>query len=219
MPGGTVNPGLYAIVDADALGARPMVPFARRVLAAGSLAGLQLRAKTWGGRAMVDAARALAPWCAEAGVPFYVNDRADVAALVRVSVSVGVVGVHVGMDDLTVEDVRRVAPGVSVGASSHNAAEVSRVLATDADYLAYGPVFGTRSKTAPAPTVGIESLREVVVRAAGRAVVAIGGINLSNADEIRATGARAGAVIAALMVPDEDVTAVAGALHRALGGS
>jgi thiamine-phosphate pyrophosphorylase len=191
-----VEPGLYAIADADALGDRAMTAFVRRLLDAGPLAALQLRAKHWRAR----------------GVPLYLNDRPDVAFLV------GTDGVHVGQDDLPVPDVRRVFPGLRVGTSTHDAEELTAALATDADYLAFGPVYGTRSKALPAPAVGTDGLRRAVERAAGRPVVAIGGITLANAPAVRDCGARAGAVISALLVPDDVLPSVVQALHRALGG-
>ncbi len=207
-----VKPGLYAILDADSLGARPLIPFARRVLAAGELSSVQLRAKSWTTRELTDTARALVPMCASKGIPLLVNDRVDVALVS------GAAGVHVGMRDLPVADVRAIGPGLSVGVSSHDPEEVGLALATDADYIAFGPVYGTRSKSDAAPTVGVDALRTVVHRAGTRPVVAIGGITMANAEEIRRAGARAGAVIAALVVPDDQVTSVARAFHRALGG-
>lgn len=211
-----MNPGLYAIIDADTLerANRDVTDFARRALGAGKLAALQLRAKSWGARRTLACAREIAAMCRDAGVPFFVNDRPDVAWLARAD------GVHVGMDDLPVSDVRRVAPGLKVGASSHNPDEVSAVLRSDADYLAFGPVFGTRSKSDPAPTVGLDALARVVARCreTSRPVVAIGGITLENVHLVREAGARAAAVIGALVVDDERVTDVARALHVAAGG-
>ncbi len=207
-----MEPGLYAIVDLDALAGRDPVAFAQRVLAGGALAALQLRAKSLGAGALLSLAREIGPWCRAAGVPFYVNDRPDVAALA------GADGVHLGMEDLPVEAARRVSPSLRVGLSSHDDGEVSRALATDADYLAFGPVFGTRSKSNPAPTVGLDALRLVCERAGSRPVVAIGGVTLENAATVRAAGATAGAVIAALVVDDARVTQVASELHHALGG-
>ena len=80
-----MNPGLYAIVDADTLegAGRDVTDFARRVLDAGPLAALQLRAKSWGARRMLTCARDLAALCRARGVPFFVNDRPDVAWLAR----------------------------------------------------------------------------------------------------------------------------------------
>lgn len=207
-----MEPGLYAIVDIDALAGRDPVVFAQRVLAGGRLAGLQLRAKSLGAGAMVSLARELGPWCRAAGVEFFVNDRPDVAIVA------GADGVHLGTEDLPVEAARRVSLMLKVGLSSHNEDEVRRALETDADYIAFGPVFGTKSKENPAPMVGIEALTDVCKKCEGRAVVAIGGITVQNASAVRAAGARAGAVIAGLLVEDARVTEVASALHHALGG-
>ncbi len=103
-----MRPGLYAILDLDVLAGRDVASFAERVLAAGALAAVQLRAKSAGAREALAVARALAPLCARAGVPFYVNDRPDLALLA------GATGVHVGGDDLPVADVRRFAPALGI---------------------------------------------------------------------------------------------------------
>lgn len=204
--------GLYAIVDVDSLqrAARPPLDFARRVLDAGALSALQLRAKSMGARDLLALAAALRPLCVDAGVPFFVNDRPDVAWLA------GADGVHLGQDDLPLPMARRVAPGLQVGVSSHTPAEFAVALLTDADYIALGPAFATSTKADAAPVVGLRTLGSLCAAAGDRPVVAIGGITLSNAHEIRAAGVRAGAVIGALLVDDPDVTATARALHRAL---
>lgn len=206
--------GLYAIVDLDVLAPSGLTPvaYAESLLTAVPLAALQLRAKRLGGREFLALAQVLAPRCRDARVDFYVNDRPDVALLA------GATGVHVGLDDLSVADVRCFAPGLHVGVSSHTLAELDDALATDADYVALGPVFGTRSKHDAAPTTGLATLRDAAARCATKArpLVAIGGITLDNAAQVRDAGATAGAVISALVVAD--VHGVARALHAALGG-
>lgn len=206
--------GLYAIVDTDTLAraGRDPLRFTRQVLAAGALPALQLRAKSLGAGAQLELARAMAPLCREAGVLFFVNDRPDVAVLA------GADGVHVGMQDLPVSAVRRIAPGLRVGVSTHDDAELAVALATDADYLAFGPVWGTGSKRDPAPTVGVDGLRAMVSRVGARPVVAIGSVTLARAPEVVAAGATMGAVISALVVDDGRVTEHARAIHLALGG-
>jgi thiamine-phosphate pyrophosphorylase len=209
----SVNRGLYAIVDADALGSRDAVAFSERVLAAGELFALQLRAKSWSTRRMLETARVIAHRCQRAGVPFYVNDRPDVAWLA------GATGVHVGQDDFSVADVRRIAVGLAVGISTHDATQFERALGEGAAYVAIGPIFATRSKREPDPVVGVEGLASAVARAAETPVVAIGGITLERARLVHDAGAAAGAVIAALTeVPDELLSERARALHRALRG-
>lgn len=207
-----MQPGLYAIVDVDSLqrASRPPLDFARRVLDAGRLSALQLRAKSMGARDLLGLATALRPLCVEAKVPFFLNDRPDVAWLA------GTDGVHLGLDDLPIELARRVAPGLQVGVSTHTPSEFAAALTTDADYVALGPVFATATKPDAAPVVGLATLRSLCAAAGDRPVVAIGGITRDNAQEIHAAGARAGAVIGALLVDDGDVTSVARSLHLRL---
>jgi thiamine-phosphate pyrophosphorylase len=208
--------GLYAIFDLDVLARanRDPVAFATRVLAAGPLAAAQLRAKSAGPREALAVARALAPLCARADTPFFVNDRPDLAVLADAP------GVHVGGDDLPVDAVLRFAPTLRVGLSTHTLDELAAGLSTRANYLAFGPVFATGTKPDAAPTTGTAALAEAARRAAphGRPLVAIGGITLDLAPHIRDAGATAGAVISALLVPDAHLTSHAKALHRALGG-
>lgn len=209
--------GLYAIIDVDALAreGRALLPFTERVLAAGSLFALQLRAKRSGARETLPLARFLSSLCERADVPFFVNDRPDIALLSNAR------GVHVGTDDLPVPEVRRFAPSLLVGTSTHTDDDVSAALATDADYIAFGPIFQTVSKSDHAPVTGLDQLRRAASRCARslRPLVAIGGITLANAPEIRAAGATSGAVISALLVDEARVADNARALHLALGGA
>jgi thiamine-phosphate pyrophosphorylase len=208
-----VNRGLYAIVDADALGQRDAVAFGESVLAAGDLFALQLRAKSWPTRQILEIARVLAHRCQRAGVPFYVNDRPDIAVLA------GATGVHIGQHDFSVADVRRIAPGLAVGISTHDAAQFDRALGEGPEYIALGPIFATRSKREPDPVVGLEGLASAVGRAGTVPVVAIGGITLERARLVREAGAASAAVIAALAeVPDAMLPERARALHRELRG-
>jgi thiamine-phosphate pyrophosphorylase len=119
------------------------------------------------------------------GVPLVVNDRADLALLCEADL------VHVGQDDLPVEDVRRL--GLAVGVSTHTAGEID---AAAADYLGVGPVFATPTKPGRQAT-GLELVRH----AAGHARVpwfAIGGIDESNVAAVVAAGATRIAVVRAI---------------------
>ena len=190
--------GFYAILDARpaeladhaALGARA------KLLLAAAPCFLQLRAKQAPARAMADAARALLPLCREAGVRFCVNDRLDVALAVRAD------AVHLGQDDIPLADAQRVRlvagrPDLIVGVSTHDRAQAVAASAGGADYLGFGPVFGTATKLNPDPTVGLEALAEVcgLVK---QPVVAIGGITLENVAAVARAGAAAAAPIAAI---------------------
>ena len=85
---------------------------------------------------------------------FFVNDRPDLAYLA------GADGVHVGQEDLSVEQARTiVGPDRWVGVSTHNREQFEHAAATSADYIAIGPIFATTSKANPDPVVGTELLR------------------------------------------------------------
>jgi len=190
--------GYYAIVDVtpELLGdGDQLVARARRLLAAQPCC-LQLRAKGAGGRALATAARPLLALCRDAGVPFCVNDRLDVALAVGADV------VHLGQDDLPLADALRVRaaagmPGLVIGISTHNLAQARAAAAGGADYIGYGPIFATGSKLNPDPTVGVAALAEVC-RAVDVPVVAIGGIGLAAVAAVAAAGAAAAALIAAV---------------------
>ena len=207
--------GLYAIVDVTTLTRLHLsVVEVAAALVAAHPAALQLRAKDLAPRETLHLLRALHPLCRTAGVPLFANDRVDLAALA------GCEGVHVGQDDMPVATIRRMAPALRVGISTHTLEQVRLALADRPDYIAFGPIFETLSKSRPEAVVGIEMLRAV---AAGCPVpvVAIGGIDLQRAPEVgRAT--HLGAVIAGLLPDDPsnvDLTAIterARALHAAL---
>jgi thiamine-phosphate pyrophosphorylase len=185
--------GYYAIVDlkGDALPGQEL-DLERRVqeLVAAGPCCLQVRGKGLSAAGLAAAAERALPICRAAGVPLCVNDRVDVALAVGADV------VHVGQDDLPLSEVRRIAGDrLRVGVSTHNPAQARA--AAGADYIGFGPVFGTRSKSNPDPVVGLETLR-AVVRDCPVPVVAIGGIGLDTVEMVAATGARAAAVIAAV---------------------
>ncbi|MBI2393115.1 MAG: thiamine phosphate synthase [Deltaproteobacteria bacterium] len=197
--------GLYAIVDLDAFRARGVDP-ARpggvesicEALISGGAAVLQLRAKHEGGRDTLSLLRRMAPVARAGGVPLFANDRADLAVLA------GVEGVHVGQDDLAIDDVRRVSRALLVGVSTHDPKQLAAAIAAAPDYLAYGPVFGTTSKERPDATVGVAGLSRAVSLAAGRPLVGIGGIGRANVAAVRAAGASLVAVISDLCAVSGD---------------
>jgi thiamine-phosphate pyrophosphorylase len=135
-------------------------------------------------------------------VPFVVNDRPDLAVLAEADY------VHIGQDDLPVEEARRF--GVPVGQSTHAPAELD---AATADYAGVGPVYETPTK-AGRPAAGLEYVRY----AAEHARVpwfAIGGIDQSNVRDVVAAGAERVAVVRAITEADDPERAAA-ALRAAL---
>ncbi len=174
--------GLYAIVgDEDPIGRA-------RLAVEGGAGVVQVRMKTSPAGAVLAAAREIAALCRGRALVI-VNDRADLALLA------GADGVHVGDDDLSAGEARRiVGPGMLVGRSTRTLAEARAAIAAGADHVGFGPMFSTRTKEIAAAPRGIESLREVA-GALGAPVVAIGGITLGTVGEVARAGAAAAAVI------------------------
>jgi thiamine-phosphate pyrophosphorylase len=207
--------GLYPIVDVDALSARGFDPieFAECVLLARPPL-LQLRSKSASARETLALLRALLPLCRRAGSRLYANDRPDLALLA------GADGVHLGQDDLPPEAARQFAPGLDIGLSTHDLGQLERALDSNPTYVAFGPVFATRSKQNPDRVVSPDGLARAaeLTRARGVPLVAIGGIDLERAPEV-ARHADLGAVIAALVAPElEQVTPLAAELNAIFGG-
>ncbi len=207
--------GLYPIVDLDALEARGYEPlaFAEQVLRA-KPALLQLRAKRATAPVTQRWLTQLRPLCTAAGTLLFANDRPDLAVLA------GADGVHVGQADLSLREVRRFAPSLRVGVSTHDLQQLEAALRERPDYVAFGPVFPTQSKQNPDPVVGLSGLEKAVERANAARIplVAIGGIDLSRAAELERLGVLA-AVIGALLTESlAGVAARAEALQLALLG-
>lgn len=191
-----LNP-LYAILDIDVLALRGLDPLdVCDVWLEAGVRLIQLRAKSMTSGPLLTLAEALSARTQTAGATLVINDRADIAA------QCGAGGVHVGQDDLTPADVRRVVgPDAIVGLSCHDDAQLAQALAQPVSYVAIGPVFSTATKDTGCDGVGLEQVRRaaVVARAAGTPLVAIGGITLDRARDVLEAGADSLAVISDLL--------------------
>jgi thiamine-phosphate pyrophosphorylase len=157
----------------------------------------QYRDKRASSRRMLEAVSRLIPMIRERGGRLVVNDRADVALVA------GADGVHLGQDDLPVDQARSVIrPEQILGHSTHNLEQLRRANALHADYVAIGPIFETASKDAPDPVVGLNGLREAR-KATPKPLVAIGGITVQNARQVIECGADSVAVISGLLDADD----------------
>jgi thiamine-phosphate pyrophosphorylase len=192
-------PRLYAIIDpAWTRGLSPLD--AAGVLLQAGVRLIQYRDKHGSSRELFEISEPMAERVADAGGIFIVNDRADVARIVRAH------GVHVGQDDLPVEWARRLVEGgrlpaghaAIVGCSTHNLQQLQEAANTSADYIGYGPIFETQSKENPDPLVGLAGLKEAR-RATRRPLVAIGGITLETVAAVIEAGADAVAVVSDLL--------------------
>ncbi len=187
---------LYAIADADvAARAGWRVPDLADAYLQAGVRVLQVRAKGAPDRDVLAWVEAIALCAGEAWV--IVNDRIDIALVAGVS------RVHLGQDDLPVPEARALlGPDAVVGLSTHSVAQVEAAAGQPLDYVAVGPVFGTRTKATGYEPVGTSLVTEARRRLDARGtlpLVAIGGITLDTAADVMAAGADAVVVISDLL--------------------
>ena len=192
---------LYAVTDSRWLGEGETL--SSRVAAAirGGATFVQLREKEMQGEKLLSLAREIGALCRGMGVPFVVDDDAEIAALA------GADGVHVGQsDESAAEARRRIGPDKILGVSAQTVEQALEAERNGADYLGVGAVFPTGSKD-DADAVSLDTLK-AICNAVHIPVVAIGGIGIKNVVALRGTGISGVAVISAL-VAREDTEAAA----------
>jgi len=191
-------PSLYAILDVSCFSDSEGLFRAAEDLFAAGVTLIQYRNKSGDAEVLLALARELRrrsrTRVSAPHVPrLIMNDRADLCLAAEFH------GVHVGQDDLSPENVRKII-GLDrwLGLSTHNAQQVSEADRTSADYIAMGPVFATGSKTNPDPVIGLAGVRQARERT-GKPLVAIGGITRENCRAVIDAGADSVAVISDLI--------------------
>lgn len=181
---------LLAIIDADFV-PEDALEASIAAVARGGATWVQVRAKALATGDFVRYARVAARAAKTAGVPFFINDRVDVALAVEAD------GVHLGEEDLPIAEARKLlGPARRIGRTARDPETARRAEAEGADYLGVGPQFGSRTKPAlvPLPVGRTEEIR----RAVSLPLVGIGGIGPSNAREAAKRGLDGIAAISAL---------------------
>ncbi len=197
----TVDLRLNAIVDPERDGGHDLAELALKC-AQGGATLVQLRDKHGDTGAMVEKARAIKQVLAPLGVAFVVNDRIDVA------LASGADGVHIGPEDMSVADARRLLrPGAIIGLSIKSVAEAEAAPVELIDYVGSGGVYATLSKAQKKPPIGPQGLARIIevlkCRKAKMPVCGIAGVDATNAADVIAAGADGVAVISALsLAPD-----------------
>ena len=197
----TIDLRLNAIVDPERAGGRDLAELAR-LTALGGATLIQLRDKISDTRALVETARAIKEALKPFEVPLVVNDRVDVA------LAAGADGVHVGQDDMAVEDARKIlGRGAIIGLSVKTVDEANAAPVELIDYVGSGGVYVTTSKQQKSAPIGTAGLARVIAALHARApklpVCGIAGIDAGNAAPVIAAGADGVAVISALsLAPD-----------------
>jgi thiamine-phosphate pyrophosphorylase len=187
---------LYAIVDPENTGGHDLLDLARAV-AAGGATLVQLRDKVNDTVRMIAQARALKAALAPFGVPLIVNDRVDVALAAEAD------GVHVGQEDMSVAQARRLlGRGPFIGLSIRTVEQAAAAPLALLDYVGIGGVYSTTSKTSGKAPIGLDGLRQVVRvlrdRIGNFPSCGIAGITAANAEPVIAAGVDGVCVISAL---------------------
>ena len=158
---------------------------------------VQFRQKHGTTRELVAIAQQMQTVCTRHNVPLIVNDRADIA------LAVGATGTHFGQDDMPVSIGRRILPTEAIiGASARTEEKILEAITEGADYIGFGPIYGTSSKPDAEAAKGLKRLRRMCDIAACP-VIAIGGISVETAGEVIQAGAHGIAVISAVCAHSE----------------
>lgn len=180
---------LYAIIDRQACGVRPLTNIARECVSAG-VRIIQLRDKTDDINSFYKNAL-LIRRITEDKALFIINDRADIARLTCAD------GLHIGRNDLPMKAARKIlGPHKIIGKSCHTLAQALLAQKEGADYISIGPIFKTPTKPTYLP-VGLKLLQEAS-RRIRIPIVAIGGINKDNIQLIKETNVKIIAVVRAI---------------------
>ena len=184
---------LYSILDVSLCAAHGLAPLeALDAFLRGGAKLIQLRDKTPASGARLALADEVVRRCRAGGATILINDFVDIA---RMS---GADGVHLGQEDMAVDDARGIlGPDAQIGISTHGEQQIEAAAASSASYLAVGPIFSTLTKNTGYTARGLHLVRHAA--AVGRPVVAIGGMTLDRVPDVMRAGAAAVAVISDLL--------------------
>ena len=178
---------------------------------AGGADTVQFRQKHGTTRELITTAQNMQAVCKQHKVPLMVNDRADIA------LAVGATGAHFGQDDMPVSIGRQIlSTKAIIGASARTEEKILAAITEGADYIGFGPIYGTTSKSDAEMPKGLERLRRMCDIAACP-VIAIGGITAQTAGDVIRAGAHGIAVISAVCAHPEPTVATQALLNEIHG--
>jgi thiamine-phosphate pyrophosphorylase len=184
--------GIYIIITKPQL---PYTTIAEKCVKNG-IKMLQLREKDLSDKELVRIGREIKSITKGSETKFVVNDRPDIAVLCDADF------LHLGQDDISMEDARRVVGDMRIGLSTHSIEQATVALAKNPDYIGFGPIYPTNAKAIPDKPVGTTLLKQVLA-IAKIPVVAIGGIFPDNIEEVIDAGARNIAMVRHFMQTNE----------------
>jgi thiamine-phosphate pyrophosphorylase len=191
-----IDYSLYLVTDRGLSRGRPTADIVRAAVR-GGVSCVQLREKTCSTREFISEALAVRGLLTSHGIPLLINDRVDVALAVEAD------GVHLGQGDMPLRMARSIlGRSKIIGISVESPRDAIAAESGGADYLGVSPIFATPTKTDTAAPLGLEGLR-AIRRAVKLPLVAIGGLNASNAAAVIAGGADGLAAVSAIVAADD----------------
>jgi len=188
--------GIYLVTDRGLCRNRSLLDVVLRAVKGGAVC-IQLREKELSTREFVEEAIAVKQLLLPFGVPLIINDRIDIALACNAD------GVHIGQEDMPYDIVRRLmGPQAIIGLSVETWEDVEASEKLDVNYIGVSPVFATPTKTDTKEPWGLAGMKKI--KAYSRhPLVAIGGINESNAAAVVRAGADGLAVVSAICSADD----------------
>lgn len=192
--------GVYLVTDRSLCLNRPIANVVMQAVQ-GGVSYVQIREKDISTRLFVEEAKAIKKVLEPYKVPLIINDRIDVA------LACGADGVHIGQDDMPYVIVRKLmGPKAIIGLSVETWEDVEETQRLDVDYIGVSPVFPTPTKTDTKGAWGLEGLARIKAFS-HHPLVAIGGINESNAADVIKAGADCIAVVSAICAAPDPIAA------------
>ena len=175
-----------------------------RMALEGGCKWIQLRMKDASDDEVRKAAAEIQPMCKEHEAVFLLDDRVELAKELHAD------GVHLGKNDMPIDDARRIlGEEYIIGGTANTFEDIQRIAAQGADYIGCGPFRFTTTKKNLAPVLGIEGYRDIIAKMRNAGInipmVAIGGITPDDIDEILATGVQGIAVSGTVLNADDPV--------------
>ena len=199
-------PAFYAILDPEQLAGRPAGAVLEELLKGGAR-WLQLRVKSLTPADFFELAQMVRVRTRARGCKLIINDRVDIALACNAD------GVHLGQDDLPLAVGRRLVGRKIIGVSTHDLEQARQAEQGSADYIGFGPMFGTVTKDTGYAPRGIAMLRQIRAGVT-LPIVAIGGITEQNVGQVWQAGANSAAIISDILRADDVAAKVARILRH-----
>lgn len=205
MPPIDISP-LYAILDPEQIAGRDAGEVLHDLLA-GGVKWLQLRVKALAPIEFFELARQARSETRSYGCKLIVNDRVDIALACDAD------GVHLGQEDLSLAIGRKLVGNKIVGISTHDLDQAREAEKNGADYIGFGPMFSTSTKETGYAARGVEMLRQIRTGVT-LPIVAIGGINEENVQQVWQAGADSAAIISDILHAEDIAAKIARILRQ-----